>query len=188
LSATRRRRRLDGADPGAEAPASERGLRADAQRNRDRLLAAAAECFAEQGLDASVDEIARRAGVGHGTVFRRFPTKDALLQAVLAQELGAIAAEAEVGLADADPWAGFERFFRAAAEAYGRNRALVEGGFERCETPPEKAQLLESADRLVRKAQETGALRPGLSTADVFDLVPAASRHPDVIVAGLRSG
>ena len=62
-------------------------LRADAQRNLDRLLEAAAECFAEQGVDASVDEIARRAGVGHGTVFRRFPTKDALLAAVLATQM-----------------------------------------------------------------------------------------------------
>ena len=62
-------------------------LRADAQRNLDRLLEAAAECFAEQGVDVSVDEIARRAGVGHGTVFRRFPTKDALLAAVLAGQM-----------------------------------------------------------------------------------------------------
>lgn len=162
-------------------------LRADAQRNRDRLLAAAAECFAERGLDASVDEIARRAGVGHGTVFRRFPTKDALLQAVLARELGVLAEEAESGLADSDPWAGFERFFRAAADGYARNRALVEGGFDRCETPPEKAQLLDAAGRLVRRAQEAGALRPELSAMDVFELVPVASRHPDVIVDGLRA-
>ena len=62
-------------------------LRADAQRNLDRLLGAASECFSEQGVHASVDEIARRAGVGHGTVFRRFPTKDLLLEAVLAREL-----------------------------------------------------------------------------------------------------
>ena len=58
-------------------------MRADAQRNLDRLLEAAAECFSEKGVDVSVAEIARRAGVGQGTVFRRFPTKDALLAAVL---------------------------------------------------------------------------------------------------------
>jgi AcrR family transcriptional regulator len=161
-------------------------LRADAQRNLDRVIEAASECFAESGLEVSVDEIATRAGVGHGTVFRRFPTKDALLEAVLARELGALAKAAEAGLADPDPWAGFEQFFRAAAAGYARNRALVEGGFERCVTPSEKVRLVETAGRLVRKAQQAGVVRRELSVEDVFDLIPAASRHPDVIVAGLR--
>ena len=62
-------------------------LRADAQRNLDRLLDVAGECFAEQGLDVSVDEIARRAGVGHGTVFRNFPSKDDLVIAVLNERI-----------------------------------------------------------------------------------------------------
>ena len=66
-------------------------LRADARRNLDRLLEAASECFAEQGLDASIDEIAKRAGIGHGTVFRRFPTKEALLVAVIRERLHELA-------------------------------------------------------------------------------------------------
>ena len=78
------RRRADRADVGRRGDRRSMTLRADAQRNLDRLLEAAAECFAEQGVDASIDEIARRAGVGHGTVFRRFATKDALLAAILA--------------------------------------------------------------------------------------------------------
>jgi len=160
-------------------------LRSDAQRNLDRLLGAACECFAERGLHASVDEIARRAGVGHGTVFRRFPTKDALLAAVLGRELDGLVAAAEDGLAEPDAGVGFERFFRAAAAAYGRNRALLEG-IERCRTLPQARALKEAGERLVRRAQKAGALRRDLSAQEVFELVPAASRFPDVILDGLR--
>jgi AcrR family transcriptional regulator len=161
-------------------------LRADAQRNLDRLLSAAGECFAERGLDASVDEIARRAGVGHGTVFRRFPTKDALLTAVLGRELERLHEAAEEALADPDPGAGFERFFRAAAGAYGRNRALLEAVDRFGELPP-KLALEDAASRLVRRAQRAGVVRRDLGVEDVLALVPAASRYPDVILAGLRS-
>jgi AcrR family transcriptional regulator len=160
-------------------------LRADAQRNLDRLLGAASECFAEQGAHASVDEIARRAGVGHGTVFRRFPTKEALLDAVLGKELDRMLLLAQAALADPDPGAGFERFFRAAAEGYARNRALVEG-VERCRELPQFASLEQASDALVRRAQKAGAVRRDLEPHEIFELVPAASRFPDVILDGLR--
>ena len=159
-------------------------LRSDAQRNYDRLLGAACECFAEQGVHASVDEIARRAGVGHGTVFRRFSTKDALLAAVLGQELDRLLVLARAALAE-EPGPGFESFFRAAAEAYGRNRALLEG-VERCRGLPQALPLREASQRLVRRAQRAGALRRDLTAEQVFELVPAASRFPDVILDGLR--
>jgi AcrR family transcriptional regulator len=161
-------------------------LRADAQRNHDALLDAACECFAEGGVGVSVDEIARRAGVGHGTVFRRFPTKDALLEAVVARELDLLLATAREALADEDAGAGFETFFRAVAGGYQRNRALVEG-FERCaEQLPQKAQMKEAARELVRRAQRAGRLRKDVDAAEIFELVPAASRFPDVILDGLR--
>ena len=160
-------------------------LRADAQRNRDALLGAASECFSEQGLHASVDEIARRAGVGHGTVFRRFPTKEALLVAVLEQELDRILVVAEGAAAEPDAGAAFEAFFRSCADAYGRNLALVEG-FERCVDLPQKQQLDTLAKRIVGRAQKTGALRPDLTADEIFELIPAASRFPDVILDGLR--
>jgi AcrR family transcriptional regulator len=160
-------------------------LRADAQRNLDRLLEAAGECFAEQGVECSVNEIARRAGVGHGTVFRRFPSKDALLAAALERELGKLVEAADEALADPDAGAGFERFFRSAAAAYARNRALLEG-LARCPELPHKLALEEAAGRLVRRAQRAGALRADLAPGDVFELVPAASRFPDVILDGLR--
>jgi AcrR family transcriptional regulator len=160
-------------------------LRVDAQRNLDALLGAASECFAEVGVEVSVDEIARRAGVGHGTVFRRFPTKDALLDAVLAQELDRMLVLAEAAVAEGDPWAAFETFFRAAAEGYARNRALVQG-VERCKELPQMAALEHAADTLVRRAQKAGVLRRDLRRAEVFELIPAASRFPDVILDGLR--
>jgi len=161
-------------------------LRADARRNLDRLLEAASECFAEQGVDASVDEIARRAGVGHGTVFRRFPTKEALLVAVMLERLRDLTRAAEGALEDPEPGTAFERFFRRAAEVYAENRAIVEG-FERCVETEEVAALKIAVGRLVWRAQRAGALRRDVTPDDVMELVPAASRHPDVVLDGLRA-
>jgi AcrR family transcriptional regulator len=160
-------------------------LRADAQRNHDRVLGAACECFAEGGVDVSVEEIARRAGVGHGTVFRRFPTKDALLDAVLGKEMDRMLLLAQAALAEPDAGAAFTAFFRAAAEGYARNRALLES-IDRCRELPQAAALQRAGDELVQRAQKAGALRRDLGPREIFDLVPAASRYPDVILDGLR--
>ncbi len=160
-------------------------LRADAQRNLDRLLEAAAECFAERGIDCSVDEIARRAGVGHGTVFRRFPTKEALLLAVVATRIEALTVVAEEAADAADVDAAFERFVRSAAEAYARDRALVQG-LERCAGRPELAALIAAVDRLARRAREAGLLRRELGADDVLRLIPTASLYPDVVLDGLK--
>jgi AcrR family transcriptional regulator len=160
-------------------------LRADAQRNLDRLLGAAAECFAEQGVDASVDEIARRAGVGHGTVFRRFPTKDALLAAVLAARMSELAADAEAACDEPDAGEAFDRFVRRMAEAYARNRSLVEA-VKRCEAMPEGDALVAAVERLLQHAQEAGAVRTDVNAMDVLALIPTASTYPDVVLDGLR--
>src|SRR5262249_56952723 len=85
-------------------------LRADAQRNLDRILAAAADAYAEVGPDVTIDEIARRAGVGHGTVFRRFPTKDALRAAVIAVRLDELLTHSRELLERPDPRAALEKF------------------------------------------------------------------------------
>src|SRR5579864_7580741 len=99
-------------------------LRADAQRNLDRILEAAAGAYAELGPDVTIDEIARRAGVGHGTVFRRFPTKNALRAAVIRTRLDELHAHAR-GLLDApDAGAAFEKFVWHAAESFRRDRML----------------------------------------------------------------
>jgi AcrR family transcriptional regulator len=160
-------------------------LRADAQRNFERLLDVAGACFAERGLDVSVDEIARRAGVGHGTVFRNFPTKDALVAAVLEQRISELAAAARDGLDEDDAWAAFAGFVRRAAALYAANLALIEG-LERCVGTPEKLELTEAVDELVERAQRAGALRLDVSAEDVMKLVPTAARYPDIVLDGLR--
>jgi AcrR family transcriptional regulator len=161
-------------------------LRADAQRNLDRLLDVAGDCFAERGLDCSIDEIARRAGVGHGTVFRRFATKDELVTAVLARQLALLTASATEAAAADDAWEGFERFLRAAGEQYAANLALI-GAFERSVGSLEKSELMAAVDGLARRAQQAGVLRRDVSGEDVTRLIPAAAAYPDVVLDGLRA-
>jgi AcrR family transcriptional regulator len=161
-------------------------LRADAQRNLDRLLDVAGECFAERGLDCSIDEIARRAGLGHGTVFRRFATKDDLVAAVLQQQLAQLTASAVQAAGDEDAWRGFERFLRSAAERYAANRALITG-FERCVGSLEKDELIGAVKRLVSRARRAGELRRGVSAEDVLRLIPTAAAYPDIVLDGLRA-
>ena len=160
-------------------------LRADAQRNLDRLLEAAAECFAEQGVDVSVAEIARRAGVGQGTVFRRFPTKDALLAAVLTKEMLQLSNTAETAYDDPDAGEAFDHFVRNVAVAYGRNRVLIEA-MKRCEETPEVDALVNAVGRLLQRAQDAGAVRTDVTAEDVLALVPTASNYPEIVLDGLR--
>jgi len=152
-------------------------LRADAQRNLGRILEAATDAYAELGPDVTIDEIARRAGVGHGTVCRRFPTKDALRAAVIHARLDELLATAQGLLEEPDAWAAVERFVWEVADSCLRDRALFEG-IEKCECFPEvaaaKHELHETVDQLIRGAQQAGALRPGLDAHDVGALVGAA--------------
>jgi AcrR family transcriptional regulator len=169
-------------------------LRADAQRNLGRVLEAAAEVFAERGPEASVDEIARRAGVGHATVFRRFPTKDALIAAVALERIRELLAVAEAALADDDAAAGFDAFMWRAAELHARNRRLFEC-FDRCVEDPEVAELHELGARVVERAQAAGAVRRDVTPADVEVLFGSAlrsappgqwRRYAEVVLDGLR--
>jgi AcrR family transcriptional regulator len=161
-------------------------LRADAQRNLDRLLDVAEACFGERGLDCSIDEIARRAGVGHGTVFRRFATKDELVSAVLGRHLAQLTAIATESASEPDPWDGFERFLRAAGEVYAANLALI-AGFQRSVGSLEKGELMTAVTGLVLRAQRAGVLRRDVSAEDVMMLIPAAAGYPDVVLDGLRA-
>ena len=94
--------------PGRAEPG--RPLRRDAARNRERILAAAAELFTERGLQVTLDEVARRAGVGVGTVYRRFPDKEALTDALFEERITALVDLAQQALADPDEWAGLVSF------------------------------------------------------------------------------
>src|SRR4051812_25758248 len=101
-------------------------LRADAERNRQRILDAAGELFARKGLCVGLDEIARHAGVGVGTAYRRFASKDELIDALFEDRVGEIAALAERALEADDPWEGLTGFLEGATELHVANRALKE--------------------------------------------------------------
>lgn len=170
-------------------------LRSDAQRNLERVLEAAAETFAERGPDASIDEIARRAGVGHATVFRRFPTKDSLIAAVVQEHVSALEALAEAALAREDADAAFTDFIWQVAELHMKSRGLHECLLQ-CEAAPDKARLEQTAQEIVERAQAAGAVRTDLSSHDVQVLVqvamvaaPADAWQPylRVVLDGLRA-
>jgi AcrR family transcriptional regulator len=108
------------------ATTEERPLRADARRNRERVLDAARGVFAEHGSEAQMDEIARRAGVGVGTVYRHFPTKDALVAALVADSFERIADTARAALDEPDPWQAFCQVLWRGAELLAANRGVSE--------------------------------------------------------------
>jgi AcrR family transcriptional regulator len=161
-----------------EAPESpERPLRADAARNRELVLAAAREAFAEGGPDVAVREIARRAGVGPGTLFRHFPTKRDLLVAVLDEAFAAMAASVDEALAIDDPWDGLVHVLTSTAELQARDRTVLEAvGPELYGDEHFRLRLDGMQDgmrRLVERAQEAGVVRADLTVEDVPFVVAA---------------
>src|SRR3954451_11483124 len=111
---------------GSNRPDAEPRLRRDAERNRQRILAAAADAFAEGGLAVTMDEIARCAGVGVGTVYRRFPDKELLIEALFEQRLEELVALAEDALAHDDPWDGLVAFLERLLAVQAGDRGLKE--------------------------------------------------------------
>jgi AcrR family transcriptional regulator len=152
-------------------PRSARPLRKDAERNRQRILRAAGEVFADRGLAVTLDEIARRAGVGVGTVYRRYPNKDALIDALFEERLDALAALAEAGLADPDPWHGFVSFLEHAFELQAADRGLKElvcgTAHGRDRVADARARLKPLGDALVARAQAAGQLRADAAGPDL---------------------
>jgi AcrR family transcriptional regulator len=146
-------------------------LRADAERNRQRLLAAAKEVFATRGLDVTLDDIARHAGVGTGTAYRRFPNKDALIEALMADRIGELAAIAEECLEDPDPWRGlagyFERALALQASDRGLKDVLFSPGRGRDRVAHARRSLAPIVTRLVRRAVHAGVVRGDIATSDV---------------------
>ncbi len=166
-----------------------RPRRADALRNRERVLAAAEEVFAEEGLRAQVEEVARRAGVGVGTVCRNFPTKQALVEAVLTSRYETLVELARDALADPDPAVAFERFFVALPEFHARHRALSEQMANELELPPSaeplREELRRALDELVSRAQVAGAVRADIGPADISMLF-AGVAHATALVGDLQ--
>lgn len=153
-----------------------RTLRADARRNRDRLLRTAKAAFAEDGLSVSLDEIARRAGVGPGTLYRHFPTKEALFEAVVYDRVRGLVDEARELGAAADPGAALFGFVdRLVAEAAAKQDlvdALTGAGVElRTNLTGMAADLRDAIKTLLTRAQQAGAVRDDIEVADLMALV-----------------
>jgi AcrR family transcriptional regulator len=165
-------------------------LRADAARNRQRILDAAVEVFAERGLEASTAEIAQRAGVGEATLFRRFPTKDDLVTAIVQVMLEEAAALAASCLEDEDPWRGVERFLYEMAERASEDHVISDSNKERCMASPalaaDRGRVLDLTAQLVRRAQAAGVLRDDVAGTDLMFLMGAVASVGDVPFQGLR--
>jgi len=157
-----------------------RPLRADARRNRDRVLEAARAAFGAEGSDVSLDEIARRAGVGAGTVYRHFATKEALFEAVVFDRIGELVEEAHASSDDPDPGRAFSSFVERLAREGALKRDLVEAlaydgiHLQLGEAPIVRA-LTDALAELLRRAQRAGAVRSDISVDDVVALLTGAA-------------
>jgi AcrR family transcriptional regulator len=189
-----------------EPAAATRPLRADAVRNRARILEAANEAFAAEGLAVPIDVIAQRAGVGVGTMYRHFPTKEALGAAILTTKVEALIAEAD-RLAEADdPAAALDEYLAAILTEGTACSALAgafsEAGYDlKAAAPNLEPQFVAALGRVLQRAQAAGAVRSDVRAEDLLALVAAAcmvTGRPDrdaesgrrllaVVTAGIRS-
>jgi AcrR family transcriptional regulator len=183
-----------------------RPLRADAARNREKLLAAATQLFGERGLDVPLEHIARRAEVSIGTLYAHFPTRDAFFEAIFPARLLELDSLGEQALADPDPWHGFVGYLEGVFALHARDRGLndvlvrdlpnAQGVVAACH------RGAGHAAELVRRAQDSGQLRADFTVEDVATLTRAMSQvirdsidtAPDewrrflsIYVAGLRA-
>ena len=186
--------------------AAVRPLRADARRNRERVLTAARAVFAEQGREAQMDDVARHAEVGVGTVYRHFPTKEALIEALAVDSFERVTAKAVEALAIEDPWEALTSTLWAGAEILASDRslsellALIPG--PTLHGLPVEEELNSAMTELIRRAQDAGALRPDVILDDIPMLMcgigsatrkehrcpDAWRRHMAIVIDGLRAG
>jgi AcrR family transcriptional regulator len=180
-------------------------LRADARRNREKVLAAARAVFAEQGVDAQMDDVARRADVGVGTVYRHFPTKEALLNAISDEVFAVVAVYVRTLLTLDDPWEAFTRALWFGAEKTAGDRAFTEILAETRKFPPRtspgKEDLLVTTTELMDRCKAAGVMRQDAMVEDIGLLmcgvgsasqmehpVPDAwRRHLAIVLDGLRA-
>jgi AcrR family transcriptional regulator len=166
-----------------------RPLRADARRNREKILAAAASAFREAGLDSQVEDIARRAGVGVGTVYRHFPTKEALVAALAEQHFERLACIVEDALTqEGDPWEVFAAAIWRAAEPAAADVSWCEilaGAQSHLRGPlPAQERLGAATGTLIERAQATGAMRADAEVIDVRTIMCGLGH----IVTAARAG
>ena len=178
-----------------------RPQRADAVRNRARVLAAARDCMARRGLDVQMDEIAKKAGVGVGTVYRHFPNKDVLIEALASDRFVRLAELADEALEEPDAWESFVEFMRASAAIQVDDKALSEVLVSRPDTmrrAAESVNMLDRVGRVIDRAKEAGVVRMDARPEDVPMVMCAlagACNHPmsnphryiSLIIDGLRA-
>ena len=173
-------------------------LRADAARNRRRLLDAAQELFCERGLDVGVGEIAERAGVGRGTLFRNFASKEQLIAAIVAERMHEAAARGRELLSAPDPQAGLFEFLEEMVGRQQLDRGLFEavaGEFlANEEIRDAHAEVIATLDQLLARAREAGAIRDDVGAVDVLMMLKgvfgaaAAFSHVNPGIAGRQLG
>lgn len=156
-----------------------RPQRADARRNRERIMDAARELFAESGVEAQMDEVAQRAGVGVGTVYRHFPTKDELHGALIAQRFAQFVAIASEEREREDPWEALETCLRRCAEIQandlGACHLVSRGAVVLGLAEAERSALYAVTEELVERARDAGAVRADASADDVPVMMCALS-------------
>jgi AcrR family transcriptional regulator len=176
-----------------EATAPVRVLRADARRNREKVLRAADQLLAAHGTDVCIDAIASRAGVGVGTVYRNFPTKEALWEALLVARMEVLVDAARTAAEADDAGEAFVAFVRRASDEFVNSKALadamVSAGLD-CGAAKRGVsdRLLEAVQGLLDRAQEAGLVRPDVTVADVSALMLSLGQvDPSVMDASQRS-
>ena len=183
------------------APTAVRHQRSDARRNRELVIAAARKCMARDGLDAQMEEIARCAGVGVGTVYRHFPTKDELIHGLARARFARLAELASEALEVEDPWKAFEGLMRASARIQSEDRALSEVLVSRPQTMRAAAEgsgILDLTAKVMRRAQRAGVLRKDAHPTDVPMVMCALAgtarnekmdpdRYIGIVLDGLRA-
>ncbi|EWM19409.1 TetR/AcrR family transcriptional regulator [Kutzneria sp. 744] len=144
-------------------------LRSDAAENRDRILAAARELFAERGLDVQMASVARRAGVGVATLYRRFPTKESLVSAVFAGQFRACVANMDEAIADPDPWRGLTRVIEGICAMQAHDRGFSAAFLEAFPTGAEddRARAVHDITVLIERAKQSGQLRADFEPTDL---------------------
>lgn len=153
------------------ADSKRRPLRKDAQHNRQRIIEAARDLFAVHGLETAHHEVAERAGVGMGTVYRRFPTKQSLVDAIFEDGIDEITALAEAALSQNDSWQGLLFFVDEMCRLTARDRGLREAIFSRADggdrIEAARLRLDPLVAKVVDKARADGHLRPGIEPTDM---------------------
>ena len=157
-------------------------LRADARRNLERILEAAREAFAERGLEVGVEEIARRAGVGIGTLYRHFPNRQTLLEALYVKEVEEICVSA-AEFDHADPWQALTDWLERVVDYLAAKRALADEllNYLDADAPLFKecrASLFAAGEPLLKRAQDAGVVRPDVNFSDVLHIVGGITKMP----------